>query len=279
MGATSLWILGVTPAPGRVSCRCSSGTWSIPHPERPSRLTNGLPGARPWASGPSTSSPCSARPSSSRSSWGWTPTSRSCSRGSARSCSCSSSRTRCPATSAPARRSSPASRRSAALDEGNDSSYVTGAILVGGLVLAAVGLLVHFGGAVADPQAAAAGRHRRGRHADRLQPRSRRRQHLLAPGPVGRAPDRHVHGGGRGDAARVLVADRRLPRPDLRLPALVAVRRGLRPHQLRGAGARRRDRARPVSGRGTPSARPTGSACRAARWPTASPSSTARRSP
>jgi uracil-xanthine permease len=33
-----------------------------------------------------------------------------------------------------------------ALDEGNDSSYVTGAILVGGLVLAAVGLLVHFGG-------------------------------------------------------------------------------------------------------------------------------------
>ena len=34
-----------------------------------------------------------------------------------------------------------------ALDEGNDSSYVTGAILVGGLVLAAVGVLVHFAGA------------------------------------------------------------------------------------------------------------------------------------
>jgi uracil-xanthine permease len=33
-----------------------------------------------------------------------------------------------------------------ALDEGNDSSYVTGAILVGGLVLAAVGVLVHFAG-------------------------------------------------------------------------------------------------------------------------------------
>src|SRR5829696_4634434 len=33
------------------------------------------------------------------------------------------------------------------LDEGNDSSYVTGAILVGGLVLAAVGVLVHFAGA------------------------------------------------------------------------------------------------------------------------------------
>jgi uracil-xanthine permease len=34
-----------------------------------------------------------------------------------------------------------------ALDSGNDSSYVTGAILVGGLVLAAVGVLVHFAGA------------------------------------------------------------------------------------------------------------------------------------
>jgi uracil-xanthine permease len=33
-----------------------------------------------------------------------------------------------------------------ALDEGNDSSYVTGAILVGGLVLAAIGVLVHFAG-------------------------------------------------------------------------------------------------------------------------------------
>jgi uracil-xanthine permease len=34
-----------------------------------------------------------------------------------------------------------------ALDTDNDSSYVTGAILVGGLVLALVGVLVHFGGA------------------------------------------------------------------------------------------------------------------------------------
>jgi hypothetical protein len=33
------------------------------------------------------------------------------------------------------------------LDTNNDSSYVTGAILVGGLVLAAVGVLVHFAGA------------------------------------------------------------------------------------------------------------------------------------
>ena len=36
-------------------------------------------------------------------------------------------------------------------------------------------------------QGAAAGRHRRRRHADRLQPRAGRRQHLLAAGPVGRA--------------------------------------------------------------------------------------------
>jgi uracil-xanthine permease len=34
-----------------------------------------------------------------------------------------------------------------ALDSGNDSSYVTGAILVGGLVLALIGLIVHFAGA------------------------------------------------------------------------------------------------------------------------------------
>jgi uracil-xanthine permease len=34
-----------------------------------------------------------------------------------------------------------------ALDSNNDSSYVTGAILVGGLVLAAIGVLVHFAGA------------------------------------------------------------------------------------------------------------------------------------
>ncbi|MEZ5091626.1 uracil-xanthine permease family protein [Nocardioides sp.] len=34
-----------------------------------------------------------------------------------------------------------------ALDSGNDSSYVTGAIMVGGLVLALIGLIVHFAGA------------------------------------------------------------------------------------------------------------------------------------
>ena len=45
-------------------------------------------GARRSASAPSTWWRCSAPPSSSRWSWGWTPTSRSCSRASARSCSC-----------------------------------------------------------------------------------------------------------------------------------------------------------------------------------------------
>ena len=47
----------------------------------------------------------------------------------------------------------------------------------------------------ADPRGAAAGRHRRRRDADRLQPGARRGRHLLAAGPVGRAGHGHVHGG------------------------------------------------------------------------------------
>ena len=53
-------------------------------------------------------------------------------------------RTGSPATSAPAPRSWPASPRSAR--QGGDSADVTGAIMVAGLVLALVGVLVHFGG-------------------------------------------------------------------------------------------------------------------------------------
>ena len=112
-----------------------------------------------------------------------------------------------------------------ALDTGNDSSYVTGAILVGGLVLAAIGVLVHFGGAslihrVLPPAVTGAVVMLIGFN--------------LAPvvagiywpaGPVGGPADRHVHGRRRGDAARLLVADRRLPRADLRLRALVGARR------------------------------------------------------
>ena len=130
---------------------------------------------------------------------------------------------------------------------------------------------------LADPPGAAAGGHRRRGHADRLQPGARRRRHLLAPGPVGRPADRHVHGRRRGDAARLLVADRRLPRADLRLPALVGVRRRVRPHHL-GAGRRHRgDHPRPgdLVGRAR---RPTGSDCRAASSPTGSTWSTGRRS-
>ena len=80
--------------------------------------------------------------------------------------------------------------------QGGDSADVTGSILVAGLVLAAVGVFVHFAGAAARAQGAAAGGHRRGRHADRLQPGPGRRQHLLAAGPVGRAAH---HGRGRPD--------------------------------------------------------------------------------
>ena len=165
-----------------------------------------------------------------------------------------------------------------ALDDGNDSSYVTGAILVGGLVLAGHRRARPLRWRRADPQDPAAGRDRCGRHADRLQPRAGRRRHLLARGPVGRPPHRHVHGLRSGHAARLLVADRGVPGPDLRLPALVAVRRHLRSHHL---GGRRASAARPSttgSGTGRRSARPTGSACPAAPSPTACRSSTVRRS-
>ena len=129
----------------------------------------------------------------------------------------------------------------------------------------------------ADPPDPAAGRHRRGRHADRLQPRSRRRRHLLAPGPVDRPADGGLHGlRGRG-APRLLVAHRGLPRPDLRLRAVLARRPRPRPHHLRASAAPPR-RPSTTASPGPASRPPTGSACRAAPSPTASRSSTARRS-
>ena len=70
--------------------------------------------------------------------------------------------------------------------QGGDSADVTGAILVAGLVLLLVGVLIHFAGSHVLQQGAAAGRHRCRRHADRLQPGTGRRRHLLAAGPVGR---------------------------------------------------------------------------------------------
>ena len=68
-------------------------------------------------------------------------------------------------------------------------------------------------------QGAAAGGHRRRRHADRLQPRPGGRQHLLAAGPVGRAGhddlhDRRAPSAFRGFIGRIAV----FLAPDLRLP-------------------------------------------------------------
>ena len=68
----------------------------------------------------------------------------------------------------------------------------------------------------------------------------------------------------RGAVPGLLVADRGVPRADLRLPDLVALRRGLRPDHLGAAGAA----AEPIDARprrpGPASRRPTGSASRAA---------------
>ena len=164
------------------------------------------------------------------------------------------------------------------LDEGNDSSYVTGAILVGGLVLAAVGVLVHFAGAelihrILPPAVTGAvvmliGFNLAPVVAGIYWPQDQWIA-LLTAG---------VHGLRRRRAAGLLVAHRGLPRADLRLPAVVGRRPGVRPDHLRAG----RCRPRPPSTTASPgpaSRPPTGSACRAARWPTASPSSTVRRSP
>ena len=101
--------------------------------------------------------------------------------------------------------------------QGGDSADVTGAIMVAGIVLLLLGVLVHFSGVRPDPQDPAARGHGRGRHADRLQPGAGRGRDLLAPGPVGRAADRDVHGLRRRALPGLLVADRGLPGPDLRL--------------------------------------------------------------
>ena len=105
--------------------------------------------------------------------------------------------------------------------EGGDSSDVTGAIMVAGLVLAAVGVLIHFAG-------------------------SQLIHKILPPAVTGAvvmligfnlAPvvaaiywpqdqwvalaHRHVHGDGRRDVAGLLDADRGVLGPDLRLPPLL----------------------------------------------------------
>ena len=132
-----------------------------------------------------------------------------------------------------------------ALDEGNDSSYVTGAILVGGLVLAAVGVLVHFAGAqlihrILPPAVTGAVVMLIGFNLAPVVAGD-----LLAPGPVDRPADGGLHGlRGRG-APRLLVAHRGLPRPDLRLRAVLARRPRPRSDHLRPRRRHRGDRARP----------------------------------
>ena len=69
---------------------------------------------------------------------------------------------------------------------GGGPADVTGAILVAGVVLALVSAsLIHFLGAEVINTVLPPGRHRRRRHADRLQPGAGRGRHLLAAGPVG----------------------------------------------------------------------------------------------
>ena len=84
-----------------------------------------------------------------------------------------------------------------------------------------VGVVIHFLGAGDHPPDLPAGRHRRGRHADRLQPRAGGRERLLAAGPVGRPRHAGLRGAVRGAAARLLVPHRHPARPGLRLRAVV----------------------------------------------------------
>ena len=99
-------------------------------PTTSSPRTSGCRGARRSGSAPSTSSRCSARPSSSRSSWASTPARDHDERHRDDLLPAHRQRARCRATSAPRRRSSAASRRSA--PRAATPPTVTGAILVAG---------------------------------------------------------------------------------------------------------------------------------------------------
>ena len=146
--------------------------------------------------------------------------------------------------SAPRRRSSarPAAIRSQA---GATSATVTGAILVAGFVLALVGVAIHYPRLQTAAPGAPAGRHRRRRDAHRLQPRPGGGQRLLAAGPVGRPVCDDVRHRVRRRLPRVHRAHRDLPRPRLRVPALVGLRRDLR-HDHRSR--RNRQGHRPLPG-------------------------------
>ncbi len=116
---------------------------------------------------------------------------------------------------------------------------------------------------------AAAGRHRRRGHADRLQPGRGGHRHLPPGRPVDRpADDARGDPDGRG-AARLRRPDRDLPRPDLRLRRVLARRRGVRPDHLGDPVVRRRGRSPTTGSTGRWSRPPSGSASRA-RPPTGS---------
>ena len=162
--------------------------------------------------------------------------------------------------------------------QGGDSADVTGAIMVAGLVLLLVGVLVHFAGSglihkVLPPAVTGAVVMLIGFN---LAPVVA--EHLLAPGPVGRAAHRDVHGPARRCCCQASGPGSPSCSPWSSATCISwLVRPHLRPDQL---GARRGnggDRARPGQ-LGAASRRPTGSASRAARWPTASTWCTGRAS-
>ena len=150
-----------------------------------------------------------------------------------------------------------------------DSAEVTGAILVAGLVLAAVGVLVHFAGSgvihkVLPPAVTGAvvmliGFNLAPVVAGIYWPQDQWIALVIAD----------VHGGRGGPAAGLLVADRGVPGADLRLRALVAGRPVVRDRSTRSPApppppARR---STTTGSPGSGSRQPTGSASRAASCP------------
>ena len=152
--------------------------------------------------------------------------------------------------------------------QGGDSKEVTGAILVAGLVLAARRRAHPRARLRRAAQGAAAGRHRRGRHADRVQPRPGRRQHLLAAGPVGGLLRDGLHHRLRRGLPGLHLAHRDLPGADLRHRPVVGARQDRRRDHL---GAARAPPRRPAT-----SAR-TSRASRTRRSSASRPQTTSRR--
>ena len=83
-----------------------------------------------------------------------------------------------------------------------------------------------------DLHRAAAGRHRRGRHAHRVQPCSGRCRHLLAAGPVGGADHDDLRHRLLRRLARLCRSHLDLPRARVRVRRVVAVRPHLRPDHV-----------------------------------------------